>query len=128
MINKVKEQLINKVKEKLINEVKEQLINKVKEKLINKVKEQLINKIKEQLINKVKGQLINKVKEQLIKATNQFLCFLKKPKSLRQRLPIKYVHLSKQKEKLTIIAFVRPKEEIPSVARVMLPDAPFMNP
>ena len=69
----------------------------------------------------------NKVKEHLIKATNQLLRFLKKPKSLRQGLSIKYVHLSKQKEKPIIIALIRPKEEIHSIARVMLPDTPFMN-
>ena len=111
-----------------MNKVKEQLINKVKEQLINKIKEQLTNKVKEQLIDKVKEKLINKVKEQLIKATNQLLRFLKKPKSLWQGLSIKYVHLSKQNEKPTIIALIRPKEEIPLTARVMLPDAPFMNP
>ena len=49
-------------------------------------------------------------------------------KSLRQGLSIKYVHLLKQKEKPTVIALIRPKEEIPLIARVMLPDAPFMNP
>ena len=75
--------------------------------MIQKIKEQLINKVKEQLMNKVKEQLINKVKEQLIKATNQLLRFLKKPKSLRHGLSIKYVHLLKE---------------------IKLPDTPFMNP